>query len=100
MRDAPSGPKLWTAPAAAMRTSRFGSGMIGSGGVVRVAPVVSGPRVSPLICTLSRPFGAGFGIGTVCCAIEGAAAIRLVAATSAQAKAARDDAMKAVIRDF
>ena len=50
-------------------TLRRGSGMKGSGGVAAVVPVVSGDRFcasEALICVLSRPFGAGFGTGTVC----------------------------------
>ena len=49
-------------------TLRCGSGITGSGGVADVAPVVSGRFCASdaLICVLSRPFGAGFGTGTVC----------------------------------
>ena len=40
----------------------------GAGGETAVAPVVTGPFCpsDALICTPSRPFGAGFGTGTVC----------------------------------
>src|ERR1700747_1285444 len=49
-------------------TLRCGSGITGSGGVTAVVPVVNGERFcvsDALICVLSRPFGAGFGTGTV-----------------------------------
>jgi len=49
-------------------TLRRGSGIIGSGGVKGVAPVVIGLFCASeaLIWTLPRAFGAGLGIGTVC----------------------------------
>jgi hypothetical protein len=68
---------------------------------MRVAPVVSGARVSPLICMLSRPFGAGLGIGTTCCAVDDVAGtIRPAAMTSAHIDATREGVTKPVIRDF
>src|SRR5947209_13084907 len=50
-------------------TFRRGSGMIGSGGVAEVAPVVIGALCGSdaLIWMLPlRAFGAGFGTGTIC----------------------------------
>jgi hypothetical protein len=62
-------------------TLRRGSGMIGTGGFW-VAPVVAGP---PLICPLSRPFGAGLGTGTVCANDVAVAAAIEAAMTTAPA---------------
>jgi hypothetical protein len=46
-------------------TLRRGSGITGSGGWV--VPVVAGPRwASDALNWTSRPFGAGFGTGTLC----------------------------------
>jgi hypothetical protein len=82
-------------------TLRCGSGITGSGGVERVAPVVVGPLVSALNCMLSRPFGAGFGIGTACCAVNGAACANIaVAITAAVATIRCERAGEAAIRNF
>src|SRR5580704_8347596 len=80
-------------------TLRCGSGMTGLGGVC-VEPVVICARASTPDW-MSRAFGAGFGIGTPCCAITGTAwAIMATPTANAQTLAARGMIVDAVIRDF
>src|ERR1700746_506196 len=65
-------------------TLRRGSGMIGLGGASGVVAVGVGALRASLICVPSRPFGAGFGTGTVC-ADKGAANATTVAAIRSRA---------------
>jgi hypothetical protein len=67
-------------------TFRCGLGITGSGGAAEVAPVVSGAFCGSdaLIWTPSRPFGAGFGIGTVCADDEVTAPDKDAATSSAR----------------
>jgi hypothetical protein len=57
------------------------------GGTVCAAPVVEGARGASdaLNCTLSRPFGAGFGTGTVWAADGGATPTRVTAISNVKA---------------
>jgi len=66
---------------------RRGSGITGLGGGAWVAPVVIGGFCGSdaLICTPSRAFGAGFGIGTFCAEDGAANAVRDAAISSASA---------------
>src|SRR5271156_5109080 len=74
--------------------------MIGSGGAADVAPVVSGPFCASLTWRPSRPFGAGFGTGTLCAEAIAVAPIRDTATNKATAAWVTRSPDDSAIRDF